>query len=91
MLRQVADGDRRVPLAGDMLSGVLVPGHGSVATADQIKARIDLDRAYVEALHHGGVPSDPRIGPGATCNRVAGVHERHHQHLAQPSGSERTV
>jgi glyoxylase-like metal-dependent hydrolase (beta-lactamase superfamily II) len=117
-------GDRRVLLAGDMLSDVLVPmldlmgaadpigdylsalrlledvvghvdvlvpGHGSVATAGQIKARIDLDRAYVEALRDGGVPSDPRIGPGATYDWVAGVHERQRQQLAQPSGSERTV
>ncbi|MHA7132924.1 MBL fold metallo-hydrolase [Oerskovia turbata] len=44
---------------------VLVPGHGSVCGADQVRARIDLDRAYVHALRDGAVPDDPRIGPSA--------------------------
>lgn len=42
---------------------VLVPGHGSVGAAGQARARLDLDRAYVEALRDGRVPDDPRIGP----------------------------
>ena len=50
-------------LAGDV--EVLVPGHGSVAGADQVRARIDLDRAYVHALRDGRTPDDPRIGPSA--------------------------
>src|SRR5690606_19055139 len=29
---------------------VLIPGHGSVARADEIRARIDQDRAYVLAV-----------------------------------------
>jgi len=29
---------------------VLVPGHGSIGGADQVQARIDQDRAYVQAL-----------------------------------------
>jgi glyoxylase-like metal-dependent hydrolase (beta-lactamase superfamily II) len=29
---------------------VLIPGHGSVGDADQLRARINQDRAYVEAL-----------------------------------------
>jgi glyoxylase-like metal-dependent hydrolase (beta-lactamase superfamily II) len=45
---------------------VVVPGHGSVGGADQVRARIDLDRAYVQALRDGRVPDDPRIGPSAT-------------------------
>jgi glyoxylase-like metal-dependent hydrolase (beta-lactamase superfamily II) len=45
---------------------VLIPGHGSVGGADQVRARIDLDRAYVQALRDGQVPDDPRIGPSAT-------------------------
>jgi glyoxylase-like metal-dependent hydrolase (beta-lactamase superfamily II) len=44
---------------------VLVPGHGSVGGADQVHARIELDRAYVLALRDGHDPSDPRIGPSA--------------------------
>jgi glyoxylase-like metal-dependent hydrolase (beta-lactamase superfamily II) len=34
--------------AGDV--DVLVPGHGSTGGADQVRARIDQDRAYVHAL-----------------------------------------
>ncbi len=90
-------GERRVLVAGDMLSDVLVPmpdpgashpledyfvglrlledvvdgvdavvpGHGSVGGAGEVRARIALDRAYVEALRDGQVVDDPRIGPEA--------------------------
>jgi glyoxylase-like metal-dependent hydrolase (beta-lactamase superfamily II) len=70
-------------VAGDV--EVLVPGHGSVAGADQAHARIDQDRAYVHALRDGHVPSDPRVGPSAApgWDWVGGVHERQLQHLAQ--------
>lgn len=44
---------------------VLVPGHGSVGDADQVRARIDQDRAYLQALRDGFDPDDPRIGPSA--------------------------
>ena len=44
---------------------VLIPGHGSVGGADQVRARIEQDRAYVQALRDGGGPDDPRIGPSA--------------------------
>ncbi|WP_134728319.1 MBL fold metallo-hydrolase [Amycolatopsis nivea] len=43
---------------------IVVPGHGSVA-ASQVRARIELDRAYVQALRDGREPDDPRIGPSA--------------------------
>jgi glyoxylase-like metal-dependent hydrolase (beta-lactamase superfamily II) len=108
---------RRVLVAGDMLSDVLipmldltaahpiedylaalqlledvaggadvvVPGHGSVGDADQLRARIDQDRAYVQALRDGRVPDDARIGPSAKkgWDWVAGVHEWQVQHLAE--------
>ncbi len=89
--------ERRVLIAGDMLSDVLipmldlqaddpiadylaalqlleavaggvdvvVPGHGSVGGADQLRARIDQDRAYVQALRDARGsrrPADRRIG-----------------------------
>jgi glyoxylase-like metal-dependent hydrolase (beta-lactamase superfamily II) len=41
---------------------VVVPGHGSVGGADQIRARIEQDRAYLHALRDGQVVSDPRRG-----------------------------
>ena len=60
-------------LAGmDALEGVadevrvVVPGHGSVGDAQQVRARIELDRAYVLALRDGRTPDDPRIGPDAS-------------------------
>ena len=64
---------------------VLVPGHGSVGGADQVRARIEQDRAYVEALRDVGVPDDARIGPSATFGKewLPGVHERQLQQLAQ--------
>ena len=36
---------------------VVIPGHGSVGGADQVRARIDQDRAYVQALRDGDVPA----------------------------------
>ena len=70
-------------VAGDV--DVLIPGHGSVGGADQVRARIEQDRAYVHALRDGGVPDDPRVGPSATFGKhwLPGVHERQLQSLAQ--------
>jgi glyoxylase-like metal-dependent hydrolase (beta-lactamase superfamily II) len=42
---------------------IVIPGHGSVGEAGQVRVRIDLDRAYVHALRDGHTPEDPRIGP----------------------------
>jgi glyoxylase-like metal-dependent hydrolase (beta-lactamase superfamily II) len=50
-------------VAGDV--DVLVPGHGSVGGAGQVRARIDRDRAYVHALRDGDASDDPRVGPSA--------------------------
>jgi glyoxylase-like metal-dependent hydrolase (beta-lactamase superfamily II) len=57
---------------------VLVPGYGSVGGADQMRARIDQDRAYVQALRDAYVPSDPPVGPSAESGWewVSGVHAR---------------
>jgi glyoxylase-like metal-dependent hydrolase (beta-lactamase superfamily II) len=109
--------DRRVLIAGDMLSDVLIPfldlngtadpvedhlaalallegvagdvdvvipGHGSVGGADQVRTRIDLDRAYLQALRGGGVVSDPRLVPSAIYGDwLPAVHERQLQGLAR--------
>jgi glyoxylase-like metal-dependent hydrolase (beta-lactamase superfamily II) len=61
----------------------VIPGHGSVGGADQLHARIDLDRAYVEALRDAQVVSDPRIGLSATYDWMPGVHEGQIQNLAR--------
>jgi glyoxylase-like metal-dependent hydrolase (beta-lactamase superfamily II) len=72
-------------VAGDV--DVLVPGHGSIGGADQVRARIDLDRAYVRALRNAEVLSDPRIGPSARdgWEWVADVHDGQVDGLAQRS------
>jgi glyoxylase-like metal-dependent hydrolase (beta-lactamase superfamily II) len=64
---------------------VLITGHGSVGGADQVRARIEQDRAYVQALRDGGVPDDPRVGPSATFGKdwLPGVHEWQLQQLAK--------
>jgi glyoxylase-like metal-dependent hydrolase (beta-lactamase superfamily II) len=76
--------------AGDV--DVLVPGHGSVSAADEVRARIEQDRAYVHALRDAGVPGDPRVGPSATFGQdwLPGVHERQLQQLARKTGRDGT-
>ena len=71
--------------AGD--ADVLVPGHGSVGGADQVRTRIDQDRAYVRALRDARVVSDPRVGPSAKSGWewVSGVHAGQLQRLAGAS------
>jgi glyoxylase-like metal-dependent hydrolase (beta-lactamase superfamily II) len=69
---------------------VFVPGHGSIGGADQLRGRVDQDRAYVHALRDAGVLADPRVGPSATYDWVSGVHERQLQHLAQTRERDRT-
>jgi len=70
-------------VAGDV--DVVIPGHGSVGGADQLRARIERDRAYVLALREGRVPADPRIGPSARpgWEWVSDVHEGQAQRLAE--------
>jgi glyoxylase-like metal-dependent hydrolase (beta-lactamase superfamily II) len=64
---------------------VVIPGHGSVGRADQVQARIELDRAYVHALRDGHDPDDPRIGPSAKpgWEWVSDIHEGQAQGLAR--------
>jgi len=64
---------------------VLIPGHGSVGGADQVRARIEQDRAYVHALRDGHAPDDPRIGPSAApgWEWVSDIHAGQVQSLAQ--------
>jgi glyoxylase-like metal-dependent hydrolase (beta-lactamase superfamily II) len=64
---------------------VLIPGHGSVGGADQLPARIERDRAYVQALRDNQVVNDPRVGPSAKpgWEWVSDVHNGQAQRLAQ--------
>jgi glyoxylase-like metal-dependent hydrolase (beta-lactamase superfamily II) len=51
----------------DLLEGmaddikIFIPGHGSVGDADEMRARINQDRAYVQALRDGSSFDDPRL------------------------------
>ena len=110
--------ERRVLVAGDMLSDVLIPmldvsaadpiedylaalrliegvaddikvfipGHGSVGDADQARARIEQDRAYVQALRDGGDgggSDDPRLSAPLNKDWLSGVHEWQRQQIAK--------
>jgi glyoxylase-like metal-dependent hydrolase (beta-lactamase superfamily II) len=70
-------------VAGDV--DVVIPGHGSAGGADQMRARIDQDQAYIHALRDGHDPSDPRIGPSAKPDWewVSDVHTGQQERLAQ--------
>jgi len=71
---------------------VVIPGHGSIGGGDQLRTRIEQDRAYVHALCDASVPGDPRVGPSATFGKdwLPGVHERQLQHLARRSERDGT-
>ncbi|MFE5672234.1 MBL fold metallo-hydrolase [Agromyces sp. NPDC056523] len=61
----------------------VVPGHGSVGGAEEFRARLALDRAYVEALQDGEVPDDPRVDPAGPLYWLADVHHWQVQRLAE--------
>ncbi|HEX5729520.1 MBL fold metallo-hydrolase [Microbacterium sp.] len=61
----------------------VIPGHGSVGGPAQLRERIDLDRAYVQALQDGRDPDDPRIGPTAPLDWLADVHTWQHRRLTE--------
>jgi glyoxylase-like metal-dependent hydrolase (beta-lactamase superfamily II) len=62
---------------------VLVPGHGSTCGADQMRARIGLDRAYVDGLGQMSHPGDPRLAATAPNGGwLPGVHEWQRGQLA---------
>ncbi|WP_199041947.1 MBL fold metallo-hydrolase [Glycomyces salinus] len=63
----------------------VVPGHGSVGGADELRARIEMDRAYVLVLSEGRVPTDLRVGPTAKpgWEWVSEISVGHVQRLAE--------
>ena len=69
--------DRLENVAGDVK--LVVPGHGSVGCGEEVRQRIELDRAYIHAVLVGSRPDDPRIGPDATYGQdwVPGIYEWH--------------
>jgi glyoxylase-like metal-dependent hydrolase (beta-lactamase superfamily II) len=65
----------------------VIPGHGSVGGAEQLRARIDRDRAYVTALRDGAPVDDIRVGPSAPLDWMRDVHEWQARRLAEKLGS----
>jgi glyoxylase-like metal-dependent hydrolase (beta-lactamase superfamily II) len=75
-------------VAGDVR--VVIPGHGSVGGPDQVRPRIEQDRAYVEALRDGRDVDDARVGPAAPLAWLPDVHRGQVQRLAEMRGSGAT-
>ncbi len=71
---------------------VVIPGHGSVGRAGQARARIEQDRAYVQALRDGRDLDDPRIGPSAKpgWEWVSDIHAGQAQSVAERRGCDAT-
>lgn len=61
----------------------IVPGHGSVGDADELRARIDLDLAYVLELRDGREPDDPRVGPQAPLDWLPEIHRWQVERLSE--------
>lgn len=62
----------------------VIPGHGSVGEGDQVRARIDLDRKYIEALRNSKDSDDPRITtPKQGWEWVASIHDWQAKTIAQ--------
>jgi glyoxylase-like metal-dependent hydrolase (beta-lactamase superfamily II) len=86
----VADYLAALRLFEDAASDVdfVIPGHGSVGGAHQVRERIEHDRAYVLAVRDGGDSGDPRLAPSAPNGEwLPGVHEWQAQELAQRQAS----
>jgi glyoxylase-like metal-dependent hydrolase (beta-lactamase superfamily II) len=73
-------------VAGDVEA--VIPGHGSVGGAEELRARIKQDRAYVQALRDDGVSDDPRVSASATLDWLPDVHRWQLQRLAQREQNE---
>ena len=83
-LQDYLDGLRRLEeIASE--ADIFIPGHGSVGSADELRRRIDQDRAYAIALRDGDDPLDARVGPVATFGRdwLPGVHAQQVRTLSE--------
>jgi hypothetical protein len=66
-------------------------GHGSTGDADQLRARIDLDRVYVHGLRGDLAVSDPRLDPSAMHGAwLPGAHEWQRKQLTQRAARDGT-
>jgi glyoxylase-like metal-dependent hydrolase (beta-lactamase superfamily II) len=73
---------------------VVVPGHGSIGGADQVRGRLNQDRVYVHALRdaqvsNGPAFNDPRLDPSAYGKDfLPSVHAHQLQRFARSSERE---
>jgi glyoxylase-like metal-dependent hydrolase (beta-lactamase superfamily II) len=65
---------------------VVVPGHGSVGRAGEVRARIEQDVAYVVAARDGAAVDDPRVGSEAPLYWLPAIHRGQLERLAQRDG-----
>ena len=62
---------------------VLVPGHGSVAVGDEVRARITQDLAYVDALRDASDVVDARLSADYGKDWLPGVDASQRENLAR--------
>ena len=69
------------------MAEVIIPGHGSVGAAGEVRVRLDQDRSYVLALRDGREIVDARIGPSPKpgWEWVKDIHAWQQQSLAERS------
>lgn len=67
---------------------LVVPGHGSVGDGEQLRARIDLDLAYVREVRDGHDPDDPRVAPGAPLDWLPEIHDWQVERLRERRGHQ---
>jgi glyoxylase-like metal-dependent hydrolase (beta-lactamase superfamily II) len=73
----VADYLVGLQLLEDVAAGVdvVVPGHGSVGVGEEVRTRLDRDRAYLHALRDAQTPDDPRVtSPEPGWEWVGDIH-----------------
>ncbi|WP_426242329.1 MBL fold metallo-hydrolase [Nocardioides sp. LHG3406-4] len=61
---------------------VVVPGHGAVAEAPQVAARLAADHAYIDALRRGQEPVDARLDQ----DWLSGPHQANVENARRPIG-----
>lgn len=59
---------------------VVIPGHGHIATGDDVATRFSQDRSYLHALRHPQAVHDPRLDPNATYGADWLIPEHNAQH-----------
>jgi glyoxylase-like metal-dependent hydrolase (beta-lactamase superfamily II) len=81
----VADYLAALDLLGGLIDNIriFIPGHGSAGSADDMRARIKQDRAYVQVLRDGGGSDDLRLTKGPSKDLLASVHEWQTRQIAQ--------